>query len=793
VKPSWRSAVIVVAVATAGLADPSTSVAAGSRALVASAAGAETLLPAEGRATLVGVARAPGGIVAADAVVEIVELRRRLAVDRDGRFRFEGLAGGDYLLQARSPRWGQAISRVTVAAEGETRANIELDLSVHHEAVVVTARADARSLNELSQPVTVLSGEDLRIRDQASLGETLAEQPGVSSTGYAPGASRPVIRGLGGDRIRILEDGIGSADVSDTSPDHAVSFDPLAIEQAEVVRGPATLLYGSSAVGGVVNVLGEAIPASGGDRSLSGSLDLFGGSVADYWGGRGAIKAGKGPFVLHADVLKRKSDDYAIPGFAESEALRRAEADAGEDHEQAVGTLPNSALDSTGASVGASLVGRAGFLGASVTAFDTLFGVPGGGHSHAAHEEGEIEEHGHEGHHDHEALIRSDLRQRRLDVRGELVEPFGGFRAVKLRFGVADYEHKELEGDEVGTRFLNDACEGRLELVHEPWGAAAGSFGFQVLDRELEAIGEEAFIPPTDTNAWAVFAFEEIGRGPWKLQLGGRYESQTVDAFGEEPQSRAFGGVTVSAGTSWTGASGWNFGATLARSEKLPTAAELFSNGPHAATRAFEIGDPDLEKETSWGIDLTFGKRLGHVTGQVNLFANRFDGFIYERFTGEIEDGLDVIQFTQSDAEFRGIEVSSTIDLVHRGERHLDVELLLDYVRAELRDSGEPLPRIPPLRWSAGLHYRDTRWTGRLELRGAGEQDRISENELPTDGYTFLNASLGYRFFLRRTVMSLLLRGTNLTDAEGRNHVSYLKDTVPLPGRDVRLALRVDF
>jgi iron complex outermembrane receptor protein len=720
--------------------------------------------------------------------VEFIELRRTTTVDRDGAYRFEGVPAGDHLLRARSPRWGQAVLRVTAGANGETRADLELDLSVHHEAVVVTARGDARSLAELSQPVSVLSGEDLRFRDQATLGATLGEQPGVASTSYAPGASRPVIRGLGGDRIRVLEDGIGSADVSDTSPDHAVSFDPLQIEQVEVVRGPATLLYGSSAVGGVVNVLQDHIPTSGGTRPVSGSLDLLGGSVADYHGGRAAIKAGKGPLVVHADALKRKSEDYQIPGYAASEAIREMEEEEGEEgHEETFGTLPNSAVDSEGASAGLSLVGRPGYIGASFTAFDTLFGIPGGGHVHGGEHEGEE----HEG--EEAVAIRSDLRQRRVDVRGELFEPFSGFRAARLRFGVADYEHNEIEGDEIGTRFLNDAWEGRLELVHKPWGPAAGSFGFQVAKRELEAIGEEAFLPPSETTPWALFVFEEVGRGPLKLQLGARYESQEVDAFGDEPLSRSFDGFTASAGATWTSASGWHLGLTLARSDKLPSATELYANGPHAATRAFEVGDPALEKETSWGGDLSFGRRLGHFTGQVNLFANRFDGFIYERFSGEVEDGLDVIRFTQSDADFRGVEVTTTIDIVHRGERHLDLEGQLDYVHAELRASGEPLPRIPPFRWGAGLHYRDTRWTGRLELRGAAEQDRVSANELPTDGYTFLNSSLGYRLFLGRTVLSLMLRGTNLTDAEGRNHVSYLKDTVPMPGRDVRLTARLDF
>lgn len=564
------------------------------------------------------------------------------------------------------------------------------------------------------------------------------------------------------------------------------------------MRGPATLLYGSSAVGGVVNVLQDTIPTVRNDRPLDGSLDLFGGSVSDYWGGRAAVKTGTGPLVVHADFSRRETGDYDIPGFAESDVLRELEEaeHEGEEHEdeegeEAFGTLPNSAVESTGASVGVALVGAPGFIGASFGGFDTLFGIPGGGHAHGGEEEHEGEdgepEEGEEG------PIRSDLRQRRVDVRGEATEPFRGVRAAKVRFGYADYEHNELEGDEIGTRFTNDAWEGRLELVHRPWGAAAGSFGLQLGRRELEAVGAEAFLPPTTTDSWALFAFEEVGHGPWRLQLGARYEDQTVEAFGADPQARSFSGFTGSIGTTWSGDGGWGAGLTLARSARLPNAAELFSDGPHVATRAFEIGDPDLEQETSWGVDLSLGKREGPVTARLDLFANRFDGYIYEAFTGEVEDGLDVIQFVQADSEFLGAELQGTVDLVHRGSRHLDFEVIADYVRAELRTTGEPLPRIPPFRWGAGLHYRDERWTGRLELRGTAEQDRIAENELATDGYTFLNASVGYRFFAGRTVYDVTLRGTNLTDAEGRNHVSFLKDTVPLPGRDVRLALRVTF
>jgi iron complex outermembrane receptor protein len=757
------------------------------------------LLAVDGSATLVGTVAAPGGIVVNDATVEVTELHREIPVDDTGAFRVENVPPGRYLIQVTSPRWGRAVRRIDVAPDQETRLEVELNLALHHEAVVVTARAESRSLNEQAQPVTVLSGQDLRIRDDATIGETLAQQPGVSSTGYAPGSSRPVIRGLEGARIRVLESGIGSLDVSDTSPDHAVSLDPLGVETAEVVRGPATLLYGSNAVGGVVNVLTDRIPRVKRDRTVNGSLDLFGGSVADYWGGRAALEAGSGPIQVHGDFLKRRTRDYSIPGYAWSEAVREAEEglhDEDEGVESPLGVLPNSDLDSQGGSVGLSYVGSRGFVGASFTGYDTNFGVPPGLHVHEEEHdhEGEHEGHDHEGEHEEDhGDVRSDLRQRRFDLDSELHEPFAGFRTAKLRFGFADYTHAEVEGDEIGTQFFNDAWEGRVELNHRPWGVARGSFGLQVGRRELEAEGAEAFMPPTKTNAWGLFAFEDLGHGPWKLQLGARYESQKVEAFGDDPGSRDLNGFTASAGTTWRGDSGWGLGLSLTRADRLPTAIELYANGPHIATRTFEVGNPDLDNETSWGFDATFGKREGHVTAEVSGFVNAFDGYIYERFTGEVEDDLLVVEFTQADARFYGLEAEAMVDLVHRGTQHLDLELMADYVRAELTATGSPVPRIPPFGWRAALHYRDVRWNGRLEVRGRAEQTRTAELELPTKGYTLLNASFGYRFFTGRTVYEVMLIGRNLTNAEARNHSSFTKEYVPLPGRDLRLALRVSF
>lgn len=745
------------------------------------------LVPAPNAAaagTLVGTVTSAGGSAASHAVVEIVELRRRTHTDAEGGYRFTDVPRGAYLVQAVDPRFGSAVARVEVG-EGEVRLDIRLDVALHKEAVVVTAQSEARALSEVGQPVSVLSGEELAARIAPTLGETLASQPGVSSTYFGPGASRPVIRGLGGDRIRVLEDGVGAGDASSTSPDHAVSIEPLGASTIEVVRGPATLLYGSSAVGGVVNVLDQRIPDRAPDHTLGGNVDLLGASVNDEWSGGASLKAAAGPLVFHGGFARRKTEDLTIPGYAESEALRAAEEEEGEEHEQAFGVLPNSAIDSTSGSLGASYVASKGFFGVAWAGYDTLYGIPGG----HAHEEEEGEEHAED-----ESGVRVDLEQRRFDVRGARSEPFGAFRGAKLRFGLADYQHQELEGDEIGTLVTNEAWEGRLELLHKPIGAWSGSFGVQLASRDFEAIGEEAFVPPTETRGVAAFVFEEIGRGAWRGQLGARYEHQNVDALGDVGLERSFDALSGSAGVLYRGGSGFGAALTLALSQKIPNAEELYSNGPHLATGVFEVGNPDLAKEKSLGVDLSFNKRTGPVTGQLGLFLNRFDDYIYEEFTGEEQDGLPVAQYVQGDATFRGFEAGLAIELLHAEPRHLDLELSADYVRASLRGGDEsPLPRIPPFRYGAALHYGDMHWDGRLEVRGSAAQERVSAYELPTDGYTFLNASLGYRFFLGHRIVQLRVQASNLTNEEGRNHVSFLKEVAPLPGRDIRGSLRVLF
>ena len=718
------------------------------------------------------------GAPAAGVDVRLVELLRRATTSDAGEFVFEAVPPGRYVIQASNPRLGRRVVSLEVAAGGEARADLTLDVDIHHETVVVTGQPDARAGAEVVRPVAVLAGEDLRLRLEPTLGETVSQIAGVSSTYFGPGASRPIIRGIGGDRIRVLEDGIGTFDASSTSPDHAVSFDPIGIEQVEVVRGPATLLYGSSAVGGVVNTIDRRIPDSETDRTISGIVDLAGGTVSDERSGAAALQVGRGPVIVRGDFTRRETGDVDIPGFAESEALRSEEEEESEEHDEAQGTLENSAVESTSGSVGASLVGGRGFLGVSARGFDTTYGVPGHGH----------EEEGAE-----EAGVRIDLEQRRFDLRGGYTQPFAAFRAAKLRFGLADYRHVELEGDEIGTTFDNAGWEARGELLHKPLGKMSGSVGLQLTSRDFDVVGEEAFLPPTRTRTWALFAFEEIGTGTVRGQLGLRYENQDVESLGTEADQRSFNGFSGSAGVVWNAPSGFGASLSVARSVKLPNAEELFSNGPHVATRSFEVGDPDLDDERSLGIDLTVRKRSERFTGEVTFFRNTFDKYIFEELTGDQEDGLPVVAYTQKDARFMGAEIDAHLDLLETEPHHLDLELSGDIVRAELTGSGEDLPRIPPARYRVGLHYHSHAWNARLELRGTLKQDRIAPFERPTDGYALVNASLTYRIFAGQRVIDLILRGTNLADQEARVHSSFLKDLVPLPGRDVRLSARLTF
>ncbi len=760
------------------------------------------------------------GTVVNDAQVTVPELRQRVRVDGAGRFRFTNVPPGDYLLEVSSLRHGRGAQSISVDAGEDASVRIVLEHVAHSDEIVVTTTAFDRSQLDVAVPSTVLTGDDLQASLQGTLGETLAGEAGVNSTFFGPGASRPVVRGLGGDRVRMLESGVDVGDASSVSPDHNVSTEPAHAQRIEVLRGPATLLYGSSAIGGVVNVIDGLIPSVQGEAEFGGHVDLRLGSVNDESSLSASVGGAAGDWGWHLQGLRRDTDDYDIPGFAEVEGLdedhdeEHHDEEHGEEHEgeeeheeeheeeEAFGTVPNTFTETTSLGLGFSRFFDNGFVGFSVSSYDSDYGVPGGhGHGEEHGHEGEEEEHEGEEEHDddeehhdeeEEGGVTIDMQRLRFDARAEVATDFAIFSGWRARLGVVDYEHDEVEpSGEIGTTFFNDSFEGRFELIQKGHDGHSGSWGLQLRQRELEAVGEEAFIPRNESTNLAIFTFQEFDRGRFIHQLGARFESQDSEA--DLQRDRSFSGFSASAGTVWKFAEGWALAGSLARSVKFPGGEELYSNGPHFATQAFEVGNLDLDEETSVGLDLSLRRTEGRVTGELTAFRNDFSDYIFQEFTGAEEDGLPELAYTQADADFSGFELEVDVELLERGHNHLGLELLADSVRAELADPDTPLPRIPADRLGIGLHFENDRWNARLDAMNVDDQSRLAPRETPTEGYTLVNASVGYRFFTSGAVYDLLLRGRNLTDEDARNHVSFLKDRVPLPGRDLSLSLRMTF
>jgi len=655
---------------------------------------------------------------------------------------------------------------------------------VNLENFVVTASPFQRAQDEVAQPTSVLAGQRLTLARQTTLGETLANEPGISSTAFGPGASRPVIRGLGGDRIRVLQGGVGTLDASVVSPDHAVSLDPLLVQRIEVVRGPATLLYGGAAIGGVVNVIDYRLPEELPAAALSSRFETRYGSAAGERAVAGALSGKTDRVAWHFDGFSRNTDDLRIPGYAETDALL-ADHDADHDGPPAKGRLPNSATESSGGGVGVTYFGEKGHLGLSYSGFKSLYGVPGHEHEDHSAAAAPAEEHGD---------VRIDLKQRRWDLHGELPAPFAGFTLAKLQVGLADYRHTELEGDEIGTRFTNKAYESRVELQHEPLGAFTGAIGAQVSRSDFAAVGEEAFIPANITESRALFLFEEAVRGAFTWQLGARVEDQEISPDRASGlASRSHTGASFSGGVVWKLAPAWSLALSGSRSERAPNAQELFAEGPHAGTGTYEIGDARLGVERAHSLDLSLRKRTGALTGVATVFVTRFDGYIFEEPTGAEEDDLPVFKFVQRDARFVGGELELIAHLHESVGHALDLRFMADAVRATNTTANEPLPRITPMRTGVGLDYRVGAWSFSTDVRHGFKQDRVAHDETTTDGYTTVGASVAWRFPLGAAEGELFLRGSNLTDETVRLHTSFLKDIAPLAGRDFTVGVRLAF
>lgn len=649
--------------------------------------------------------------------------------------------------------------------------------------LVVSAGPQDKTAFDLAQGTSIVAAEELRRHAQATLGETLAATPGVNSTYYGPGASRPVIRGLGGDRVRVLESGIGALDASNVSPDHNTAIEPLFAERIEVLRGPATLLYGSSAVGGVVNVIDNRIPAAPLPRAFSGAIEMRGLGAARERAVVAALSEGTKNFRVQVDGLRLRTEDLEIPGVA------RIDEDAPAN--QPPGTLPNSDSSSTSGSVGASWFWDAGHLGASVSTYQTTYGVP-------------VNE-----------PISIKMKQQRLDFAGETTKSFGVFRGAKARLGFGNYEHREIaDRTTINTTFKNKAWEGRVELPFLFPGGASGTLGAQASRSNFAAVGEEVATPPSVTENAAVFALEEWKLGRVTLQAGARGERQLVKLgvfdssrlpavpgySARSGQTKNEHGASGSVGLVYYPAKDWATGLSLAYTERLPSAQELFSNGPHGGTGAYEVGTAGLADERSTGLEASLRRRVGFVTGAASVFVNTFRNYIFEEQLAPAAiplsnnpDRLTPYQFTAKNAQFCGAEAELAFHLIERESEHLHLNLMSDYVHAQQTTDNVPLPRIPPLRYSASLRYERGAWIFGAEARHTARQTRFASTETETPGFTLLNADASYTVSADHIAYELFVRGTNLTNVEARLHTSFLKDFAPLAGRGIVAGLRMTF
>ena len=657
--------------------------------------------------------------------------------------------------------------------------------------IIVTGVRPTSRLDALSG-VAVLQDSELHQAIRPSIGETLAHIPGVSASSFGPSASRPILRGLQGERVRVLTDGIGAIDVSNTSADHASIVNPLLAERIEVLRGPQSLLYGSSAIGGVVNVIDRRVPSIIPDEPVHlGAIASYGSAANERSGAASVDVPVGGGFVVHADGSYSKTDDLEIGGFVLSRAKRREAlgnggVGGGDIAANAAlrGRLPNTASKTTTGAIGAAYIGEGGQIGVAYTRYDSLYGIP----VRFATQAGQEAE-----------APRLDVAQDRIDARVELGLGDGLFDKMRFRYAFGDYRHFELEEDgAVGTAFYDQGMEGRLELTQTKRGAWTGAVGGQFFIRDFDVIGEEAFLPKSTTSQLGLFTLQQFDLGRVKIEGGARFEHSTVRAQPrpEEPQffsgERRFDVFSGSLGASYDLGGGWRLGANLSRTARAPAAEELFANGPHAGTQAFEIGDPDFTQEKSLGGEAILRRAGSDWSLEASAYYTRFSDFIYETQTGDVEDGLPVFQFLQSDARYYGFEIQGEATLARFGETRIVADALADYVHARIVGFG-PAPRIPPLRLLGGLSVKSRLVDLRGEVERVTSQDRISAFETPTKGYTMVNAEINLRPFGADRSLSLALSANNLLDVDARRHASVLKDFAPLAGRDLRVSARLEF
>lgn len=625
-------------------------------------------------------------------------------------------------------------------------------------------------------PLVHLEGEELLLRTRPTLGETLEGTPGVSSTNFGPNASRPVIRGLDGDRVHILSNGGASSDVSGLSYDHAVTLDPLTVERVDVLRGPAALEYGGSAVGGIVNVIDNRIPrealfdAAGG---VAGKADAALASGNREQSGSVLLEGGTDRYVLHADMMSRNTRDVVVPV---SLACTRGGVTTWDRR------ICNSASETWGGALGGSLLFDHGYAGASLSTYDTHYGT-------VAEDE-----------------VSIAMRSSRLALEGEVRDLGGALQSVKAQFSRNDYHHTEFNADVPGTLFKSTGNELRLQARQARHGALDGVLGLQADYGEFSADGDEAFAPYSRTRSAAAFAHEQLATGWGQLSAGARLESVQVDSLGHPtltrftPASRGFAPLSTALGARWQVAPAWQLSANLGWSERAPKDYELFADGVHVATNAYEVGNAQLDKERSSNAEVGVNWRRGAHTAGVQAFVNDYSNYISLESTGALVTvngtAYPVYQYTAVQARFSGLEAQGKLRLLEGG-RTLDLLLRGDLVRADNLSTGQPLPRIAPMRLGATLQWSQGLWGARLGVDQYAAQDRVPDGQLATAGYTLWNAALTYRTRVRSSQLLWYAQLNNLGDALAYSSTSILTQTAPgrapLAGRSLKAGLQLTF
>ncbi|MGH8053490.1 MAG: TonB-dependent receptor [Stenotrophomonas sp.] len=698
----------------------------------------------------------------------------------------------------------------------------------HHLTELSTVKVTASPLQgpaeSLARPVDVLAGERLDEQKSGTLGDTVAKLPGVQSTFFGPGVGRPIIRGQEGPRVQVLSNGVGNMDASTVSADHATSIEPFLADQIEVLKGPATLLFGSGAIGGAVNVVDGRIASEIPDRPLSGRAELRGNSVNDERSGMFRLDGVNGNWVLHVDGLVRNGDDYRISGYAVIDGLEDHDAhahDPSDSDEPRRGRLDNSSVRTRAGGLGATWLGEGGYFGVSAGTYRTNYGIPNGAHVHADDDHGHDHDHDHD--HDHgdeeegeEHDVRIDMVQNRFDMKAGIYNPVSFLKNINLRAGYTDYEHTELEGGTPSTRFTNRGIETRLEAVQQQIGGWDGAFGLQVSNGDFGAKGEEAFVPDTGTRSAGLFVLQEKKFGPFKLELGARHEQIKLDPTGDY-QRRKFDATNLSAAGIWTLNDAVDLRFGIDSSERAPTNEELYAAGAHIATRSLEIGDSKLKTERGQRAELGIHAHSDRLDFSAAIYQTKFKDFIYLADTG-VTESLPVRLWTQQDATFKGAEAEATVHMFEGNAGDWDLRVFGDYVKAELDGSGSRsaniavphgdhnhnytvdlansgyLPRISPARIGADLRWSRDGWRASVGAVRYSSQKDVAQNEEPSGGYTLVDAHMAYRWDRSGSnSYEVFLDGGNLTNREARPHTSLLRDYSPLPGRGVAFGIRAWF